>query len=92
MTRTYLTYRILFDCIAFVSVFVLPWWLVAIYVLFLCFYYNPFYEAIAVGMLFDAVYGAVTAHTTSFSLIYTLLFVCLFAGAWALRDLLRIYT
>ncbi len=56
-TPMYILKRILFTVILFVAIFVAPWW-VPFFVSFLgIFYFKSYYEAIALGALFDILYG-----------------------------------
>lgn len=53
----YILKRILFTIILFVAILITPWWVAFILSLAGFFYFNSYYEAIALGALFDILYG-----------------------------------
>jgi len=63
--------RILVDVILVVGAFLLPWWVTAILGLAALFYFKNFYEAIAIGLVLDSIYGT-SAIFNSFPYLLTM--------------------
>lgn len=49
--------RIIFTAMLFIAIFVAPWWVGFIFSVIGIFYFNSYYEAIVLGILFDILYG-----------------------------------
>lgn len=49
--------RIIFTTILFVAIFIAPWWIALILFVIGIFHFNSYYEALALGALFDILYG-----------------------------------
>ncbi|MFZ2303510.1 MAG: hypothetical protein WAV98_01815 [Minisyncoccia bacterium] len=50
--------RIIFDIILLSTVFIAPWWFVAILAFVGAFFWSPYYEIFIFGVLLDILYGA----------------------------------
>lgn len=62
--------RIITSIILVLSVSVLPWWLVLLFLVSALFYFPHFYEAVCVGVLLDSVY-ATAANSTMIPYLIT---------------------
>ena len=67
-----MTLRIALDLLLLIGLFVFPWWASMLVVLVLLFYFKHFYEAIAAGIILDALYAAPIGTLSDFQLVFTL--------------------
>lgn len=78
--------RILLDCIALLSIFILPWWTAVLIVCTMLFRFTPYYEAFVFGLLLDVVY----MFTPHFSFTFTFSVCVLFFVSLFIKDRIRI--
>lgn len=82
-------FRIFCDIVLILSLFYLPWWLVAAMGVALLFYFKNFYEIIIIGVLADMVYGIPRKIFFDFEFINTVLAFILYFAAEKLKKFLR---
>ena len=73
--------RIIFTTILFIAVSVAPWWIAFAISLVGVFYFKSYYEVIAMGALFDILYGVqgniVTGYGIAGFAVMTVIFIIL---------------
>ncbi len=50
-------YRIFFDALFLVSIFILPWWVTVAFMIVFMFIFEEYFEIMIFGIMFDVVYG-----------------------------------
>jgi len=64
--------NLIFGIILFLSIIILPWWVSALFAIFLLYYLKHFNEIIIFGLIMDIYYGQSTYYFTLFALILLL--------------------
>jgi hypothetical protein len=82
--------RILADMILICSVFLLPYWLTAIFGIFFAFYFENYYEFLCAGLAIDFVYHIPLARYGHFQFIFSFLCALCFLVIIPLRRRLRL--
>lgn len=74
--------RIIIDCVLFLSIFFLPWWVTLSLALITLFFIPQFIEFVIVGFILDILYSAPLGRFFNFHFVLTLatLGMFLFAG------------
>ena len=82
--------RIIFDIIVFVSLFTLaPWYVLALATLG-SFFFQKFYEIIAVGIALDGLYGIYSGFP-NIPIVFTAISCGVFIATFFFKDRLRFY-
>lgn len=66
--------RVAFDILLFISVFIFPWWSVALFVIVGSVVFPFFFEAPLSGIMLDALFGYIGAPVLGVPILYTLIF------------------
>ena len=85
----YILKRILFTTILLVATFIAPWWVTFIASLLGIFYFNSYYEAIAVGALFDILYGVSATSSFGYGIVGFVTITILFLVIKRIKQELR---
>lgn len=83
--------RILADLALLVSVVLLNFWITLVGAMAAIFYFKNFYEAIAIGIMIDLLYGVPLERFFHIPYMATIIFVVLYAAAHELKQLMRVY-
>jgi len=83
-------YRVIFDLVFLVGVFVLPWWVTALFLCVLLFVFETYVEIIMFALIFDIVYGVSGIFPFS-KYIFTISSVGLYLLVIFLKDRIIIY-
>ncbi|GMQ95484.1 MAG: hypothetical protein BMS9Abin13_600 [Patescibacteria group bacterium] len=82
--------RIFLDLAIIFSILYLNWWIAALFAIGGILIFRNFYEAVALGLLIDILYGAPAAEFFGFRFVSTAIFAILFVGVSRLRENIRI--
>lgn len=70
--------RICADILIFISIFSFPFWVSLVLIAIALFYFKNFYEALAAGVMIDALYGIPLEKFFNIQWVTTLLFLLIF--------------
>lgn len=83
------TLRILLNIVSILSIFYLPWWVVAFLSLFGLFVFDKFYEVFFYGFFLDVLYGVKSNEFYGSWFIFTVIFVFMYILIKRLKKNLR---
>ncbi len=86
-----MTLRIFINGILLLSIFYLPWWSTAFFVLLGIFLFKNFYEAIFAGLLLDLLYGTGVKEFYGIWFVFAVSFSVFFILGERLKKNIRIY-
>lgn len=81
--------RIIFTAMLFVAIFIAPWWVGFIFSVIGIFYFNSYYEAIVLGILFDILYGVLGNFFLGYGIFGFTLMILIFLFMKKLKQELR---
>ncbi|MCX6756440.1 MAG: hypothetical protein NTX85_03805 [Candidatus Nomurabacteria bacterium] len=81
--------RLIFSSVLFLTFFIFPWWIPAILSLAGIFIYVDFYEALAIGVMFFAVYFSGGLFLSAF--YYSAFLIVLFIGLNYIKKFMIFY-
>lgn len=84
-------WRIIFDFILYVSVFLFPWWFALILAIVGLLLFRSFYEIIFLGIVIDSLYNASTHRFYGLEFIVTFISIILFTIIEMLKRRVRIH-
>lgn len=68
--------RVIFDCLAILCLFLMPWWVVGIIALLGLFYFKSFYEFILIGFSIVSIYKPISgSYLSSYIYLYTFIII-----------------
>ncbi len=82
--------RVILSLILLFLVFFLPWWINIIFIVALAFYFKNYYEAVALGLVMDSVYGSFVVFD-SFTYMFTLSFFVMIFVINKIREKMIMY-
>lgn len=72
----------------FVAIFIAPWWGVFILSLVGIFHFNFYYEALALGFLFDILYGTGGSYSLGYGVVgFVVMIVSFISIGWLKKEL-----
>lgn len=83
--------RIIFDIVLFLSLFITPWWASFAIAFAGIFFFNDFYEIIALGFIMDIVYGTPNVSVMGVRFINSFAAIALLAGGTFIKNRIRFY-
>lgn len=81
--------RLILNIILIISIIILPFWFNILFIIFLTFYFEEYYEAIIAGFLMDFIYSIPTESFFGFRFVYALIFTLIFLASGPLKIRIR---